>query len=54
MFEEMIRDAIRTGAGNIHIRTGSKQTGVVEIRDKNGRIKFTEKSELEIINGNSN
>lgn len=54
MFEEMIRDAIRTGVGNIHIRTGSKQTGEVEIRDKNGRIKFAEKSELEIIDGNSN
>ena len=54
MFEEMIRDAIRIGAGNIHIKTGSKQTGEVEIRDKNGRIKFTEKSELEIIDGNSN
>ena len=54
MFEEMIRDAIRTGTGNIHIKTGSKQTGEVEIRDKNGNIKFTEKSELEIINGNSN
>jgi len=53
-FEEMIRDAIRTGAGNIHIRTGSKQTGEVEIRDKNGKIKFTEKSEMEIIDGNSN
>ena len=54
MFEEMIRDAIRTGAGNIHIKTGSKQTGEVEIRDKTGKIKFTEKSELEIIDGNSN
>ena len=54
MFKEMIRDAIRTGTGNIHIKTGSKQTGEIEIRDKNGNIKFTEKSELEIINGNSN
>ena len=54
MFVEMIRDAIRTGTGNIHIKTGSKQTGEVEIRDKNGRIKFTEKTELEIIDGNSN
>ena len=54
MFEEMILDAIRTRAGNIHIKTGSKQTGEIEIRDKNGNIKFTEKSELEIINGNSN
>ena len=54
MFVEMIRDAIRTGTGNIHIKTGSKQTGEVEIRDKNGNIKFTEKTELEIINGNSN
>ena len=54
MFEEMIRDAIRTGKGNIHIKTGSRQTGEVEIRDKNGRIKFTEKSELVIIDGNSN
>jgi len=54
MFEEMIRDAIRTGTGNIHIKTGSKQTGEIEIRDKNGNIKFTEKSELEIIDGNSN
>jgi len=50
----MIRDAIRTGTGNIHIKTGSKQTGEIEIRDKNGNIKFTEKSELEIIDGNSN
>ncbi len=54
MFVEMVHDAIRTGRGNIHIKTGSKQTGEVEIRDKNGRIKFTEKSELEIIDGNSN
>jgi hypothetical protein len=54
MFEEMIRDAIRTGTGNIHIKTGSKQTGEIEIRDKDGNIKFTEKSELVIINGNSN
>ena len=30
----MIRDAIRTGAGNIHIKAGSKQTGEVEIRLK--------------------
>ena len=54
MFEEMIRDAIMTGVGNIHIKTGSKQTGEVEIRDKTGKIKFTEKSEMEIIDGNSN
>ena len=54
MFVEMVHDAIRTGRGNIHIKTGSRQTGEVEIRDKNGRIKFTEKSELEIIAGNSN
>ena len=54
MFVEMVHDAIKTGRGNIHIKTGSRQTGEVEIRDKNGRIKFTEKSELEIINGNSN
>ena len=54
MFVEMVHDAIRTGRGNIHIKTGSRQTGEVEIRDKNGRIKFTEKSELEIIDGNSN
>lgn len=54
MFEELIRDAIRTGTGNIHIKTGSKQTGEIEIRDKTGKIKFTEKSELEIINGNTN
>ena len=54
MFVEMVHDAIKTGTGNIHIKTGSKQTGEVEIRDKNGNIKFTEKSELEIINGNSN
>ena len=54
MFVEMVQDAIKTGRGNIHIKTGSRQTGEVEIRDKNGRIKFTEKSELEIIDGNSN
>ena len=54
MFVEMVHDAIRTGRGNIHIKTGSRQTGEVEIRDKNGNIKFTEKSELEIIDGNSN
>jgi hypothetical protein len=54
MFVEMVHDAIRTGRGNIHIKTGSRQTGEVEIRDKTGKIKFTEKSELEIINGNSN
>lgn len=54
MFVEMVHDAIKTGRGNIHIKTGSKQTGEVEIRDKNGNIKFTEKTELEIINGNSN
>ena len=54
MFEEMIRDAIRTGTGNIHIKTGSRQTGEVEIRDKTGKVKFTEKSEMEIIDGNSN
>ncbi len=54
MFVEMVHDAIKTGRGNIHIKTGSRQTGEVEIRDKNGRIKFTEKSELEIIDGNSN
>ena len=54
MFVEMVHDAIKTGTGNIHIKTGSKQTGEVEIRDKNGNIKFTEKTELEIIDGNSN
>lgn len=54
MFVEMVHDAIKTGRGNIHIKTGSKQTGEVEIRDKNGNIKFTEKTELEIIDGNSN
>ena len=54
MFVEMVHDAIKTGRGNIHIKTGSRQTGEVEIRDKNGNIKFTEKTELEIINGNSN
>ena len=54
MFVEMVHDAIRTGRGNIHIKTGSRQTGEVEIRDKNGNIKFAEKSELEIIDGNRN
>ena len=54
MFEEMVHEAIRTGKGNIHIKTGSRQTGEVEIRDKDGNIKFTEKSELEIVDGNSN
>ncbi len=54
MFVEMVHDAIKTGRGNIHIKTGSRQTGEVEIRDKNGRIKFTETSKLEIIDGNSN
>jgi hypothetical protein len=54
MFVEMVHDAIKTGRGNIHIKTGSRQTGEVEIRDKDGNIKFTEKSELEIVDGNSN
>ena len=54
MFVEMVHDDIKTGRGNIHIKTGSRQTGEVEIRDKNGNIKFTEKTELEIIDGNSN
>jgi len=54
MFIELINDAIENRQGNPMIKSGTKQTGEVVIRDRFGNIKYQERCEMEVVNGNCN